>query len=560
MNPPHDDATRRLRWTIYTLLIVAGAAAISGRITSVAATGRDPQTPFLSANDRSRWCTIRALVDHGTFVIDDVIFDPASGKRASGWHTIDLVKHRGWDGREHYYSSKPVLMPTLMAGVYWIVRQATGTTLESHPFYAGRIVLWLCNIPPLLLMWWLLARLIDRYSRSDFSRLLAMTAATFGTFLTTFGVTLNNHLHAAVCVTITVYALMRCLEKAPEQASARAGEQPIPPARLPASSPAHLAVAGMFAALTFANELPALAFLAVTAAVAAWCDWRRTLLYFAPPAVLVIAVMIALNFAAHGNVRPAYAHRTDGPLLGTQPLDQQRLANDAQQELRTAALALLKDESLADSVIARRMQVNPGQDVSNRYMFWHEPTQTRLALNVVDNRVEIRQWDNWYEYEGTYWTAENKQGVDRGEESRLTYVFHCLVGHHGLFSLTPLWLIAFAGMFIAIMRHDEPLRAFAAATVLLSLVCLAFYLFVTPIQDRNYGGVTNGLRWMMWFIPLYLITMLPALDRLSASRWGRAIAVAALAIGIFSASYMPQNPWHHPWLFDYWTYLRWIAY
>jgi hypothetical protein len=65
---------------------------------------------------------------------------------------------------------------------------------------------------------------------------------------------------------------------------------------------------------------------------------------------------------------------------------------------------------------------------------------------------------------------------------------------------------------------------------------------------------------MMWFIPLYLVTMLPALDRLTASRWGRAIAIAALAVGIFSASYMPQNPWHHPWLFDYWTYLGWIDY
>jgi hypothetical protein len=550
MNPPEDDATRRLRWTIYWLLIVAAAATVSGRIASVTGTGRDPRTPFLSANDRSRWCTIRALVDHGTFVIDDVIFDPATGKRAAGWHTIDLVKHRGWDGREHYYSSKPVLMPTLMAGVYWIVRQATGTTLESHPFYAGRIVLWLCNVPPLIVMWWLLARLIERFGRTDFSRLLAMTAATFGTFLTTFGVTLNNHLHAAVCVTITVYCLVRCLRNAPEQES--------PPALLPASSPVHYALAGLFAALTFANELPALAFLVLAAVAALWCDWRKALLYFAPPAMVVSVAIVALNYAAHGSIRPAYSHRHDGELIGTEPIDQQRLEGDPQGELRKAALAALKDDTLADAAIAPRMRVNPGQDVSNRYMFWHEPTQTRLALNVIDDRVEVRRWDNWYEYEGTYWTAENKQGVDQGEESRLKYAFHCLLGHHGLFSLTPLWLIAFAGMIMAIRRRDNPLRKLAAGTLLLSLVCLAFYLLISPVQDRNYGGVTNGLRWMMWFIPLYLVAMLPALDRLAAGRWGRAVAIAALAISVFSASYMPQNPWHHPWLFDYWTYLRWI--
>lgn len=540
MNPPDE----RLRWTVYWLLIVAAAATVSGRIASVTGTGRDPQTPFLSANDRSRWCTIRALVDHGTYVIDDVIFDLETGKRAAGWHTIDLVKHRGHDGREHYYSSKPVLMPTLMAGVYWLAKQVMGTTLERHPFYLGRIVLWLCNVPPLIVMWWLLARLIDRYGRSDFSRILAMTAATFGTFLTTFGITLNNHLHAAVCVTLTVYCLLRSL----------------PPARQPASSPAHFALAGLFAALTFANELPALALLALASLAALWCDWRKALLYFAPPAVLVVAAMVGLNYYAHGSIRPAYSHRHDGELVGKQPVDWGRLEQDPQAELRKAALAVLNDPLVSDAVITPRMQVNPGQDVSHRYMLWHEPSQTRLALNVISDEVEVRQWDNWYEYEGTYWTAENKQGVDQGEESRLTYAFHCLLGHHGLFSLTPLWLIAFAGMILAIQRRDEPLRVLAAATLLLSLIVLAFYLFLSPIQDRNYGGVTNGLRWMMWFIPLYLLTILPALDRLAASRWGRGLAIAALAIGIFSASYMPQNPWHHPWLFDYWTYLGWIEY
>jgi hypothetical protein len=193
-------------------------------------------------------------------------------------------------------------------------------------------------------------------------------------------------------------------------------------------------------------------------------------------------------------------------------------------------------------------------------MLWHEPSQTRLALNVVGSQVEVREWDNWYEYEGTYWTANGKQGVDRGEESKLTYAFHCLVGHHGLFSLTPLWLIAFAGMFVAIGRRDDASRWIAAMNVLLTVICLAFYIFLRPLEDRNYGGVCNGLRWMMWFIPLYLIALPPALDGLSQWRWGRAVAMVCLAIGIFSASYLPMNPWHHPWLFDYWSYLQWIEY
>jgi hypothetical protein len=440
-------------------------------------------------------------------------------------------------------------MPTLMAGVYWLVKHFTGTTLANHPFYAGRIVLWLCNIPPLVLMWWLLARLIDRASPSDWSRIVAMVAATFGTFLTTFSITLNNHLHAAVCVTVTVHSLFMACRNGEQGGEGEGGRG------------WHFFLAGLFAALTFANELPALAFLGLTALAAVWCDWRKALLHFAPPAIVVVAAMVALNYAAHASWKPPYTHRHDGPRVDAAPVDAEGLQQDASVELKNALRDLLGKRGIADDVsIQPRMQVNPGQDVSGRFMLWHEPTQTRLALNVVGDQVEVREWDNWYEYEGTYWTAEGKQGVDRGEVSQLVYAFHCLVGHHGLFSLTPMWLIAFAGMLMAIVRRRDDFRWLAAATLLLSLICLVFYLFLSPLQDRNYGGVCNGLRWMMWFIPLYLIALPPALDYLGTSRWGNAMVLAFLGVSIFSASYVPMNPWHHPWLFDYWTYLQWIDY
>ncbi|MDE0940771.1 MAG: hypothetical protein OSA43_12525, partial [Pirellulales bacterium] len=62
--------------------------------------------PFLSANDRSRWCTIRALVDDGTFAIDQIVTDPEDHAR---WQTIDMVKHAR-NGEPHLYSSKPTLL------------------------------------------------------------------------------------------------------------------------------------------------------------------------------------------------------------------------------------------------------------------------------------------------------------------------------------------------------------------------------------------------------------------------------------------------------------------
>ncbi len=114
---------------------------------------RDAQLrrPFLSANDRSRWCTVRALVEPdmrvegAPYAIDKVIQDP-------NWDTIDMVKHDG-----HLYSSKPPLMATLMAGIYWIIYHVTGMSLATHPFIVGRIMLVIINVIPLAISFILLA-------------------------------------------------------------------------------------------------------------------------------------------------------------------------------------------------------------------------------------------------------------------------------------------------------------------------------------------------------------------------------------------------------------------
>jgi len=31
-------------------------------------------------------------------------------------------------------------------------------------------------------------------------------------------------------------------------------------------------------------------------------------------------------------------------------------------------------------------------------------------------------------------------------------------------------------------------------------------------------------------------------------------------VSVFSASYAADNPWSHPWIFDYWTSMGWIDY
>ncbi|MCG8652373.1 MAG: hypothetical protein MI861_21210, partial [Pirellulales bacterium] len=129
----------------YALMAITLAVA-AGRIAVVT---RDGHTAFLSANDRSRWSMIASLVEHGTYTIDAqeqiTVEDPRSRRKHRIWATIDKVRHTGPDGKLHYYSSKPPLFPTMVAGLYWVVRSVSGMTLTEQPIYMTRILLALVN-------------------------------------------------------------------------------------------------------------------------------------------------------------------------------------------------------------------------------------------------------------------------------------------------------------------------------------------------------------------------------------------------------------------------------
>jgi hypothetical protein len=84
-------------------------------------------------------------------------------------------------------------------------------------------------------------------------------------------------------------------------------------------------------------------------------------------------------------------------------------------------------------------------------------------------------------------------------------------------------------------------------------------LFYLAASD-NYGGFTNGLRWLMWLTPMWLTCLLPMVDLLAENRWGRRFAYVLLAVSIFSVSYEPWNPWRHPWIYDLMIECGWRGY
>src|SRR5579859_2855037 len=143
-----------LRKIVYALLTLTTVTAVAARIAntefvfepslyradpSEANPPRDwPKTrpapmPTFSSNDRSRWCAVRALVDHGTWVIGhrDKPDDPSTDHGIvfeDGWKSLDKVKR---PDTGDYYSSKPPLLTLFAAGEYALLKHTLGWTITG---------------------------------------------------------------------------------------------------------------------------------------------------------------------------------------------------------------------------------------------------------------------------------------------------------------------------------------------------------------------------------------------------------------------------------------------
>jgi hypothetical protein len=539
------DVSRRL---IYGILITVAVGSAVGRILSAQLvfepslhrdekkggdrrrlwpTARPADMPTFSSNDRSRWATVRALVDEGSYVIGrrergmalaTAVLSFASLAplpavttaevgyfvRTTKYSDQGIIFEDGWQSVDkvlrpdtfEFYSSKPPLLSTLIAALYWVLKSFLGWSLapESpmyHPDAVVRAIVILVNAVPFLVYLQQLAQLVEDFGRTDWGRIFVVASAAFATLVTPFLITLNNHTIATFCVLFALVSVVEIWRRAPRRRGGCAAE-PIP------SPWQHHAAAGFFASFAVCNELPALSFaVGIFLLLLLWAP-PRALLFFVGAALVPAAAFFVTNYAAVGQLRPAYSE-----------------------------------------------------------------------FGGI-----------WYEYEGSHWRPPlpgqtPRPGIDwaRFHESRAAYIWHLLVGHHGWFSLTPLWLLAIVPMIGGVVflhrnwrAATDPCAAVANKGLPWFLPTLAFGLSVVVMGfyasrgDRNYGGFTNGLRWLMWLSPLWLLCLLPSADRLGGSRLGRGLAYLCLGISALSANYSPWNPWRHPWLYDLLVALGWPGY
>ncbi len=515
------------------LLIAISLAIVAGKIAVV--TSREGDTAFLSANDRSRWCTVASLVEDNTFAIDrQMAIKDKTGKRRP-WASIDRVQHLGTDGKIHDYSSKPPLFSILVAGVYWPIAHVLGLTLTAQPIYTARIVLALVNLPLLWIMLLAVWRSLRLMQLPLNTQLYGLAAAGLGTCLTSMAVSLNNHLPAATTTAVTLAIYLLCSIKKDN-----------------GRSDWYFGLAGLMAAATVANELPALAMLAVWTLLFVRLNLRFTLMRFAPGVIVVFAAIVLTNYVAHQSWRPPYSHRADGPALGMIESTQ------SNQPPQLAELQSWLTKNLTvDTTGLRLVQTSEPA----RWIVQNTDRSLQYALvrqSEDASRWTLHQWDHWYDYPGSYWTKP-RPGVDAGEPSRLKYAFQLTLGHHGIFSLTPIWCLIPFGLICWLNREQSSaIRLLAASISMVTLVCFAFYLS-RPLIDRNYGGVSCCFRWMLWFAPLWLWSAAPAITRLDCCRMGRVVLGTLLAVSIFSVATSLQNPWQHPWIYRYFSFLGWIV-
>lgn len=531
---PMTDKTTDKTPTISTwwlvLLLAAALGAQGQRI--FAARSAKGDTPFHSANDRSRWCGVAALGNYGRFEIDDII-------TRKGWNSIDKVRHRGRDGKQHYYSSKPPLLVAMHACVYGAVRLLTGLNILAYPFTAARCVLFLVNWLPLAIFWWMWGRYWQRQKIHWWTFTLIMLLMTWGTFVSTFANTLNNHLPGAIAAGVSLWSLLRIIEERHE------GRSPL----------SLFILASFSAAMCAVCELPALAWAAATIALLIQIDVRKTILGVSVGMVPLAIAFAIVNYWAHGDLRPPYAHRSVGELVATIDLPAVDQASDVLARYEASRPLILAAIVATTPTVSLQAEIKTTR-TPGVYEVWDAENQYRFALVQSGQQLSIHQWDDWYDYPDSYWYPDRKKGVDLGEPSRIAYLFHTTFGHHGLFSLTPMWLFVPVGV-IAIwgaasgswwQRTWDMRVQVMLAIVATSFVCFAFYM-MRPLEDRNYGGVNCGFRWMHWFTPLWCWLVGWGLTRLSprVNVWN-VVAVMALAVSIYSACVPWNNPWTSPWL------------
>jgi hypothetical protein len=140
----------------------------------------------------------------------------------------------------------------------------------------------------------------------------------------------------------------------------------------------------------------------------------------------------------------------------------------------------------------------------------------------------------------------NAGDIDGLREPKSIYAFNVLLGHHGLFSMTPIYFFGLWEL-LRSLRYRHLLRESLVCALALSAF-LGFFIFRT----HNYGGWCVGMRWLVPVMPLLLLYFGLWIDRVRVTRLLWALVLSAFMVSCFNVQDGLTSPfqfsvWHN-WL------------
>jgi hypothetical protein len=228
----------------------------------------------------SRLATVYSLVEDGTWYIDRPLDQPPVSFEQD---TIDKVVVNG-----RMLSSKPPILPLVMAGEYWLMKKGLGWSLDK-PEDANRIVRVMATtlvgfayVLALLLFCNTLRMFVD----DPLIRLLLLFCLAFCTQLWGYSTQINNHVPAAAMLVAAAYQGLGI------------GWGTLPARRW------RFFTFGLTAGLVFTLDMPATVFVAAVGVYLLANYPRRTLTWALAGAAIPLAIHFGVLYATTGSLLP----------------------------------------------------------------------------------------------------------------------------------------------------------------------------------------------------------------------------------------------------------------
>lgn len=479
-----NDALGRVEW-----MLIAVAAVFLAFNTF---------TKAMIDNDRSRLASVDSLIERGTWIIDESRFHQEPG---SDYQIIDKVQIG-----DHFYSSKPPVLPFLMAGEYWVLHNIFGYDFDDaqdRKFLIWILTFTFTGIPFLWIA--VLFRIAARWFVDDpATRLVGLFVILFCNEHLGFAETINNHVPAASLLFSSMVLGLGLVH----------GKLPPKPWLFVAT--------GVFAGLLPTVDLPAAFFCIPLWLYLMRCFPRQTLTWFTVGAASPLVLHFILTYVITGGLMPIYTKKDLYQYEGSYWNLKRGLDAAGEYESKHTYFFHLS--------VGRKglFSLYPVLLLPIVHLFfvtsWMRWNVNRIALAVFAIVLPVLGWVAW---------AYNR-------DSAVPY--YTTLAYFFVFALAP---VAIVSLLVRACRQgrdvDKP--ELPLETLGMGLLTFAWMLFYTFKTD-NYGGSATGYRWFMFFTPALQFFGLFSLRRMKRG-WQWALVCLLVGIAFYSGWQASVRPWSY---------------